>query len=222
MISVIIPAYNEEKVIGEIISKVKPFCDDIIIALAKKSSDNTTKIAQSMGIRIIRDNGLGKGDGMRCAANNVKDGIIVFIDADGSHIPEDIPGLVTPILENKADMVIGSRFLGGSEELYGDFNQFTRVFFSMCIAQIMNWKFKTAIQDTQNGFRAIKADVLKDLKLTSKHTEIETEMCMKCFKKGYRILEVPSRELKRRFGESNIILRKHGWAYAWTVFKNLF
>jgi len=221
-ITVVIPAFNEERTIKDMIDKCRPFCDEMVIALAKKSSDSTKDIAKSLGLKIIVDNGKGKGDGMRCAINQIKEGIIVFIDADGSHIPSDIPTIVGPIKDNEADMVIGSRFLGGSEELHGDFGKFIRMFFSMCIAQIMNWRFNASIQDTQNGFRAIDARVANDLGLTSKHTEIETEMCMKCLKKKYRIKEVPSKELKRQFGKSNIRLTKHGWSYAWTVFKNLF
>jgi dolichol-phosphate hexosyltransferase len=159
---------------------------------------------------------------MRCAIKHIKEGIIVFIDADGSHIPEDIPKLVKPLQDNKAEMVIGSRFLGGSEELHGDFNKFLRMFYSMCIAQIINWRFNQSIMDTQNGFRAIKVEVAKKLKLKSKHTEIETEMDMKCFKKRFRIIEVPSMELSRKHGESSISLWKHGPIYFWTVIKNLF
>ncbi len=203
-------------------TRTKPFCDDILVALAKKSRDKTGKIALSLGAAVITDNGKGKGDGMICAINKIKEGIIVFIDADGSHIPEDIPKIIAPIRSGKADMVIGSRYLGGSEELHGDFNKFLRMFFSMCIAQIMNLRFRTSIMDTQNGFRAIKADIAKKLRLTSNHTEIETEMCMKCFKKGFKIVEVPSMELKRKFGESNISLSRDGFKYIWSVIKNLF
>ncbi len=221
-VTVVIPAFNEEEVIGETIERVKPFCDDIIVALAKRSSDGTADVARSYGVRVIRDHGKGKGDGMRCAISCITEGIIVFIDADGSHIPEDIPKIVQPLQEGKAEMVIASRFLGGSEELHGDFEKFLRMFFSMCIAQIINWRFKTAIMDTQNGFRAIRADVARKLPLKSKHTEVETEMDMKCFQRGYRILEVPSMELSRAAGASNISLWKHGWRYAWTVFENLF
>ena len=184
-ITVVIPAYNEEKLISEIIDRVKPFCDDVIVSLAKRSSDRTGEIARSKGVRIIRDHGQGKGDGMRCAINFIPEGIIVFIDADGSHIPEDIPKLIQPIQNEKFDMVIASRFLGGSEELHGDFNKFMRMFFSMAIAQIINWRFRESIMDTQNGFRAIKTDVAKKLRLISKHTEVETEMDMKCFQKGF-------------------------------------
>ena len=220
-LTIIIPAYHEAKQIRNIILRSKKFSKNIIVALAKRSKDNTEKIALLTGARVIKDSGGGKGDGMRTAAGSVKDGIIVFIDADGSHIPEDIPKIVKPILEDRADMVIASRFLGGSEELHGDFNKFLRMFFSMCIAQIINWRFKTAIMDTQNGFRAIKTETLKKLNLISKHTEIETEMVMKCFKKNKRILEVPSRELKRKYGVSNLSLKKHGWNHFYTVIRNL-
>ncbi|MEM2956394.1 MAG: glycosyltransferase family 2 protein [Candidatus Pacearchaeota archaeon] len=220
-ITVVIPAYNEEKTIGECIERCKKYADEIIVALAKNSNDETYKIAKSKGARIIRDNGLGKGDGMRCAINAIDRGIIVFIDCDGSHIPEDIPKLVKPILQNKADMVIASRFLGGSEELQGDFDKSLRLFFSICIAKIINLRFKTKIMDTQNGFRAIKAEIAKKLNLKSNHTEIETEMNMKCSKLGYRIIEVPSKELKRKYGQSHVSLLKHGPRYFLTVLKNL-
>jgi len=221
-ITVVIPAYNEERNIEKIINDVKPFCDNIIVSVAKKSKDQTANIAKQLGVKVVIDHGLGKGDGIRSSIEYLDDGIVVFIDGDGSHIASDIPLIVQPIIDDKADMVIASRFLGGSEELHGDFNKFLRMFFSMCIAQIINWRFKTEMQDTQNGYRAFEVKVLKDLNLTSNHTEIETEMCMKCIKKKYRILEVPSRELKRSSGKSNISILKHGKRYAWTVFKNLF
>lgn len=222
-VTVVIPAYNEEAGIGKTITEVKPFCNDIIVSVAKKSTDKTAEIARQLGVQVIYDHGLGKGDGIRSSLGYLNnDRIVVFIDSDGSHIASDIPSIVQPIIDNKADMVIASRFLGGSEELHGDFEKFLRMFFSMCIAQVINWRFKTKMQDTQNGYRAFRVSALKDLNLTSKHTEIETEMCMKCIKKGYRVMEVPSREISRAFGKSNISLGKHGWRYAWTVFKNSF
>lgn len=221
-ITVVIPAYNEEQNIGKTIMEVKPFCDKIIASVAKKTTDKTATVARQLGAEVIFDHGLGKGDGIRSSINYLdENGIVVFIDSDGSHIASDIPAIIQPIIDNKADMVIASRFLGGSEELHGDFEKFLRMFFSMCIAQIINWRFKTKMQDTQNGYRAFRVNILKSLHLTSKHTEIETEMCMKCIKKGYRILEIPSRELSRSSGKSNISLAKHGWIYAWTVLRNL-
>jgi|TARA_Y100000034_G_C6910285_1_gene424299 dolichol-phosphate mannosyltransferase len=219
---VVIPAYNEERTIKDIIKSVTPYCDDVLVVIAKKSTDDTQKIVESMKINYIIDNGIGKGEGMRCAIDHIENGILVFFDADGSHIPKDIPLVVEPIKEGKADMVIASRFLGGSEELHGDFDKYLRMIAAMTIAQLINWRFKTAIMDTQNGFRAIEAKKAKSLNLKSEHTEVETEMCIKCFKKGYKILEVPSMELGRRHGDSSIVLWKHGWKYAYITFKNLF
>jgi len=220
-VTVVIPAFNEEKTIRSVIKSVKPYCDDIIVVIAKKSSDKTRDIVASMNVKWFVDQGFGKGNGMRLAISKINEGVIVFIDADDSHISKDIPKLVKPVLEGKAGMVIGSRFLGGSEELYGDFNKSLRMFFSICIAQVINWRFSTAIMDTQNGFRAISAKIAKKLNLKSNHTEIETEMVMKCSKKKYRILEVPSKELMRKYGKSNIVLGRDGWRYLWTVLRNL-
>lgn len=220
-VTCVIPAFNEEKTIASIIKGVRPYCNQILFVSAKRCTDNTRKIAKSLGVNVVIDNGKGKGDGMRLAIRMVKDGIILFIDADGSHKPKDIPKIVKPIKEGKADMVIGSRLLGGSMELHGTFNKFLRMFFSMCINQIINWRFNVNISDSQNGFRVIKASVAKDLKLISNKFDIETEMCMKCLKKGYRILEVPSMELKRKHGKSGISLLRLGWIYFWRVLINL-
>lgn len=224
-VTVVIPANNEERGIKKTIKEVRPYCDGIIVSVAKRSTDRTAEIAKKLGTKVIFDHGLGKGDGIRTSIEHLKDeGIVVFIDSDGSHIASDIPNLIKPIMQNKADMVIASRFIGGSEELHGDFEKFLRMFFAMVIAQVINWRFKTKMQDTQNGYRAFRISALKDLHLTSKHTEIETEMCMKCLKKGYRILEVPSRELARADGTSNISLTnlRHWWLYGSTLIKNLF
>jgi dolichol-phosphate mannosyltransferase len=220
-VTIVIPAHNEEKTIGQIIRKCKHYGDEVLVVLSKKSIDKTEEIAESIGVAVIRDNGKGKGEGIRCAINHVNEGILVFIDADGSHVPEDIPKLIKPITENRADMVVGSRFLGGSDELHGTFGKSMRMILALAIAQIINWRFNTAIGDTQNGYRAIKAEVAKDLNLQSDIFDIETEMVMKCYKKGYRIMEVPSHEFKRTHGKSGINIWTMGWRYLAAVLKNL-
>ena len=128
-VTIVIPTYNEEKMIKEVIEKVRPHGDHVLVVSAKKSTDRTAEIAKSMGVEVIVDNGKGKGEGMRCAIKHIQEGLIVFIDADGSHIPKDIPSIVAPLQADEADMVIASRFMGGSEELHGDFDKFLRMFF---------------------------------------------------------------------------------------------
>ena len=190
--------------------------------VSKKSKDRSKEIAERKGTVVLIDNGKGKGEGIRCAVKRIKRDIVVFIDADSSHDPKDIPRIIKPIEDGKAEMVIGSRFLGGSGELHGDFNKFLRMFFSMCIAQTINWRFNKNLMDTQNGYRAMKTAVLKRLRLESVHTEIETELCIKCLKRGYRILEVPSYEGKRIHGMSSLSLWRHGPRYLYVIIKNIF
>ena len=98
----------------------------------------------------------------------------------------DIPKLIKPIIEGGADMVIGSRILGGSDELHGTFNKFIRNTGNNFLAVLVNKKWKTELSDIENGFRAIKRTVFNDLGLKSKGFTIEQEMVLKCLKKNWR------------------------------------
>ncbi|MGB2705876.1 MAG: glycosyltransferase family 2 protein [Candidatus Omnitrophota bacterium] len=220
-ISVIIPAKNEEKVIGELISKCRKYSDDIIV-VDGHSNDNTRKIASDMGVRVYLDNKKGKGDGIRVGISKARNEILVFIDADGSHDPDDIPKLVRPILENKADHVTGSRMRGGSDELHGDINKFTRMVGSDIVTLGINYKFGVDLTDSQNGFRAIKKDVALALDLKENITTIEQEMIIKTLRKGYRMAEVPTHEYARRHGTSSIVARKVWFRYVYSWLKYLF
>jgi dolichol-phosphate mannosyltransferase len=217
----IILARNEEKSIGEIIPRVKPFVDQVVV-VDGHSEDNTRAIAEREGARVLLDHGKGKGDGIRTAVQKVDCDIIVFMDADGSHDPSDIPKLVGPILEDKADMVIGSRGRGGSDELHGDIYKLLRMIGSDIILLAINYRFKVRLTDSQNGFRAIRTDVARALDLKENITTIEQEMTIKCLKKGYRINEIPSHEYARKYGESVIALRKVWFRYIWSLLKNIF
>lgn len=219
-ISIVIPTKNEEYLIEHIISSVRKYGDEILL-VDGHSKDKTREIAEKMGVRVVLDNGKGKGDGLRVGIKEASGDIILFIDADGSHIPEDIPLLIKPVLEDKADMVLTSRMTGGSEELHGDISKFIRIMGGMLITLIINYRWNVRITDTQNGFRAIKKQVALDLDLKEDGFPIETEMIMKALKKKYRIVEIPSRELKRVYGDSRINLFSMWYKYVWCVIKNL-
>ncbi len=221
MITVVIPTYNEEKMIRKVIRSVKKYADEILVVGAKKSTDRTLDIAKALGARTLIDNGKGKGAAIRLGIKEAKGEIIVFIDADGSHIASDIPALIAPIKSNKADLVIASRMLGGSEELHGTASQFVRMFFSAIITLIINYRFNIRITDSQNGFRAIRKSAASELGLKANIFDIETEMIMKMAKKGLKISEVPSRELKRSYGKSGVNVLRMGPIYFWRVISNL-
>ena len=110
-VTVVIPAKDEEGLIGEIVDQVKPYADEVLV-VDGHSRDRTPDIAAAHGARVIRDRGHGKGDALRLAMDEATCEIVVFIDADGSHDPHDIPRLVAPIRAGDADLVIGSRGKG--------------------------------------------------------------------------------------------------------------
>lgn len=220
-ISVIIPTLNEEHTLREIIEGCRPHADEMLV-VDGHSTDGTRAVAEAAGIRVILDNRRGKGAALRHAVNFVTGDIIVFIDADGSHDPADIPRLIEPIVRGAADHVSGSRLIGGSSELHGGFDEFMRLMGSSFITACINWRFKVKLSESQNGFRAIRTDVMKQLGLTENITTIEQEMIMKTLKKGFRMAEVPSHEHKRKMGYSKITLRKVCFRYVYTLIKYLF
>ena len=132
--------------------------------------------------------GAGRAQAIRQAFQDATTDIVVFIDADGSHDPKDIPALVAPIAAGTADLVIGSRGKGGSDELHGTLGQFIRYVGSQLIMLAINYRWDVRLSDSQNGFRAIRRDVGKALDLRSNLTTIEQEMLMRALKRGYRVI----------------------------------
>ncbi|MDP3284160.1 MAG: glycosyltransferase family 2 protein, partial [Desulfobacterales bacterium] len=173
-ITVLIPALNEETTIGDIITRSKKYSDDILV-VDGHSNDGTESVSRSLGVKVILDHKKGKGEAIRSAIPYIEKEITVLIDADGSHDPDDIPKLVQPILENKADHVSGSRLIGGSSELHGGFDECFRLMGSSLITALINHRFKVRLSESQNGFRAIKTSLLRELDLKENITTIEQE-----------------------------------------------
>jgi glycosyltransferase involved in cell wall biosynthesis len=225
-LSLIIPVKNEnEKVLNKILKEcqriLKKYGDYEIIIISKYDME-TPNFMSHQRIRKIGQKNDGKGNAIKIGAENSKGDILIFMDGDGSHIPMDIPKLIEPIRKGNADFVLASRMLGGSEELHGDLSQFFRLVTTSLISLIVYYRFGTNISDTQNGFRAIRKVMFESLDLKANNFDIETEMVMKCLKRKYRILEIPSRELKRVQGKSRINLFKQWRHYVWRILVNLF
>lgn len=206
--------------IGEIVDSVRPYADEVLV-IDGHSSDRTRDIAVEHGARVELDGGKGKGEALRRSMDVASGDIVVFIDADGSHDPKDIPALVGPIKAGTADMVIGSRGKGGSDELHGTLEQFIRYSGSQIIMLAINYRFGSRLTDSQNGFRAIRRDIGRTLGLRSNLTTIEQEMLMRALKLGYRVDEVPTHEYERRWGTSKVSVWRLWAAYLWSFFRNI-
>ena len=177
------------------------------------STDGTAEKAAAAGARVVTDSGGGKGRAIRNAIPHLASEVCVLMDADCSHDPDDIPKLGAPIVEGRADHVSGSRLLGGSSELHGGFDEWARLAGSSFITACINWRYGVRLSDSQNGFRAIRTDLLKSLKLRSRHTTIEQEMIVATLRAGKTLAEVPTHEYPRKAGSSHISVWRDGPSY---------
>jgi len=220
-VSVVIAAKQEAPSIAEIIDRTRRYAAEVVV-VDGHSTDGTPDLAQQRGARVLVDGRLGKGEAIRRAIPQIRTPITVFMDADGSHDPEDIPLLVEPILAGRADHVSASRLRGGSSELHGGFDEFFRLAGSSFITACINWRFGCRLSDSQNGFRAIRTDVLRSLDLRENSTTIEQEMILKTLGRGYRMAEVPSHEHPRAYGVSHINVWRSAPRYGYSLVKYLF
>lgn len=220
-LTIVIPALNEAETIADVLMRCRSHSDDLLVVNGP-STDATHEIAVQLGARVTDDNGRGKGAAIRGAIRHIQRPITVFIDADGSHDPDDIPLLVAPIRSGEVDHVSASRLIGGSSELHGGFDECFRLMGSSFITACINHRFKVCLSESQNGFRAISTEVLRRLDLREEITTIEQEMVIKTLRQGFRMGEVPSHEHKRRAGTSKIRLSRVFFRYGYSFVKYLY
>ena len=184
-----IPAFNEEKNIGPIIIKLKKKYDQVIVC-DDGSSDMTETIASSLGAHVVKHNkNLGYGSAIKTIFNQagkLEGDVLVTFDADGQHQILEIDSVLQPIFENKADIVIGSRFLGETKDL----PRYRKIGIKT-ITGLTNVMTGSKITDSQSGFRAYSKKVLKEISPTESGMGISTEILIKASKKEMRIVEVP-------------------------------
>jgi len=222
-ISVIIPAYNEEKNIGKVLSETALVMDGLyvpyeIIVVNDGSSDKTGIIASAhKATGISNGKNRGKGYSLRHALSVAQGDIIVTMDSDGEHKPKEIPDLLEP-LYNGTDLVAGSRFLGQNAYVTTKLNQIGNLLFNIAIMSLTGKK----ITDSQTGFRAIKRDVLELLNLESDGYEIETEITVKSLRNGFVLHEKPVCIERRKHGQSKIRLLRDGKKILRTILKASF
>lgn len=182
----IIPAYNEEKRIGKVLQRIPEFVDEVIV-VDDGSKDRTSEVAEKFNAKVIvikLKQNQGKGKAMSEGIKEASGDIIVFIDADGQHRPEEIIKLVEPIVNGEADFVIGSRLIKAQGE-----RPLIRKMSNFITTYLTRLKLGIRIRDTQSGFRAIRREFLPEIE--SKRYEVETEVLIKAVKKGARVKEVP-------------------------------
>ena len=202
-VSIIIACKNEGEGIKKVLESVRKYSNDIIV-VDGHSEDGTREIVKKFGARFFLDNEKGRGDALKISIKKAKNDIALFFDADGSHDEKDIPNFVRPILEKKADLVIGSRRTGGSSDIVVNLTGIVRSAGCDFLVAMVNHKFKTNLTDILYSFRAIKAPTAKRLRFESNDFGIEQEMVVQCLKNNLKVVEIPSREKARGWGKSKL------------------
>ena len=206
LLSVVVPAYNEEHTVGDIIKRIKATLlearlSNEILVVDDWSRDRTVEISQNEKATVYSlKQHMGKGYALRAGFTKAKGEIIVTIDSDGSNRPEELPVLLNPILKDQADLVIGSRFSGKQTTAGKKFNLAGVRIFNLLIRILTG----AEVSDSQSGYRAMKRRVLENLTLKSGEYEIESEMLVKIAHRGFRIQEVPVSFEQRTYGVSTL------------------
>jgi glycosyltransferase involved in cell wall biosynthesis len=188
-ISIGIPAYNEEKNIAAIITKLKKITDSIIVC-DDGSNDLTSEIARDLGATVVtHEKNLGYGAAIKTIFQKSKEiecDVLVTFDADGQHRVEDIEPVINPIKNNDADIVVGSRFLNNENDVPNYRKLGIKV-----ITQVTNASIKKQLTDSQSGFRAYNKQVINDIMPSDSGMGVSTEILIKASRKDFKISEVP-------------------------------
>jgi glycosyltransferase involved in cell wall biosynthesis len=212
-ISFIVPAHNEEATLGDVLEGLAALGLDMqVIVVDDGSTDSTANIADAFALEhprthVIRQARGGKGSAIRAAIPAVTGEIVVIQDADMEYDPVDVPALIAPIQRGAADVVFGSRFIGGRPQRVHRFwhrvaNRLLTLF--TCIL------FNTTFSDIETGYKAIRTDVLRRLDLRRSSFSIEIEFTAKVCKRKLRIYEIPISYYGRTYDEGKKITWRDG------------
>ncbi|MCU0600180.1 MAG: glycosyltransferase [Desulfobacterales bacterium] len=185
--AVIIPCFNEEITIGEVIGKIQTILPESkIYVFDNNSTDDTGKIAKASGASVILEKRQGKGFVIQSMFKKVEADIYIMVDGDSTYDVSNLQAMVSAIANDEADMVVGNRLKTYSDKSFRPFHTFG----NKVVRFLINKLFKVSLQDIMSGFRVMSRDFVKNINITSAGFEVETEMTIKAIKYGYVIKEV--------------------------------
>jgi glycosyltransferase involved in cell wall biosynthesis len=222
-LSIVIPVFNEAKTVAELVEKVRSLdLDKEIIIVNDGSSDGTrealARFEDVPGVRVHHSPvNLGKGSSVRIGFSYATGDIVTIQDADLELDPNEYHALIAPIVEGRADVVFGSRFLGKGRKGKLSFYVANRA-----LAGLTNTLFGSHLTDIETCYKVLRADVVKSLRLRASRFEIEPELTSQVLKRGYRLMELPIGYTPRGHEEGKKISWKDGFQAVYTLLQQRF
>jgi len=220
-LSIVIPVYNEEKTLEEIVRRVQktPYEKELIL-VDDCSRDGTPRIMEALSkqydnVRCFRhEQNQGKGGALATGFSKVEGDVVLIQDADLEYDPADYPALLRPILEGKADVVFGSRFLGGA---YARVHLFWHYLGNRALTLASNCFTNLNLTDMETCYKVFKRDVADRLKIASRTFAVEPEITAKVAKMRVRVYEVPISYAGRDYSEGKKIGLKDAFIALWAI-----
>lgn len=224
-LSIIIPSYNEETTIEEIIKRVKAVnLGDIekeIIVIDDGSKDKTREILKGLdGIRyIFHKKNLGKGGAVKTGFREASGDILIIQDADLEYDPGDYPAVIKPILERKTEVVLGVRIQPQHDARRHKPMYWLSWLGNNMITWATNWLYWNNAGEYEGCYKAFTKKIIASITIETNDFDFDNELVSKILRKGYRTVDVPIRYFPRNYEEGKKIHWKHGVKILWTIFK---